>query len=328
MIMERDLSYLIGTKQHSLLFYDNLSHPLLCDIMLENEVDLALEKWYRGKYSPSPTVPGAFEIFDTISTASYQDRWMRFTAVRLMDQSGRIIGAIETCEDFSDQKKAEDTIRASEERFKVASGIASDLIFEYSVPTKTFQWFGEVEQRLGYSQGEISDALQGWILLLHPDDKEEFESALRYHIETGEPIEDEIRIRHREGRYLTWQIKVAALYDTSRHCSSVGIVTDITLIREIEDAKRTALIAVEENIEQFAILGDHIRNPLQAIAGYNDLQGGEYGEKISVQVRIINEIIDRLDEGWIRSESIREFLRRHYGVDRGGSRDRTTRENN
>lgn len=322
MLMERDVSYLIGTKQHPLLFYDDLSHPLLCDIMLEKEVDLALEKWHSGKYSPSPTVPGAFELFDTVSTPSSRDRWMRFTAVRLVDQAGRIIGAIETCEDFNNQKEAENAIRMSEERFKIASGIASDLIFEYSVLSGTMQWFGEVGERMGFECGESVSTLDDWYSYIHPDDRDSFETVVNDHLRTGKPVEHEIRILHQKRKHLTWRIKIAATYDlNSQHSKSVGIVTDITVIREIEDAKRTALIAVEENIEQFAILGDHIRNPLQAIAGYNDLQRGEYEDKISVQVRIINEIIDKLDEGWIRSESIREFLRRHYGLDRDDSKD-------
>ena len=323
MLLERDVSYLIGTKEHPLLFYDDLSHPLLCDLMLENEVDLALEEWHSGRYTPSPTVPGAFELFDRISTASAGDRWMKFTTVRLVNESGHIYGAIETCEDFSTLKETENAIRLSEERFKIASGIASDLIFEYTLIPGHLQWFGDLDRRLGYQQGEVEHTLSTWQSSIHEDDKERIASMFDLHIHTGEPVQDEMRIRQKNGAYLTWQVKAVAMYDADfRHYKSVGIITDVTLIRETEDAKRAALIAVEENIEQFAILGDHIRNPLQAIAGYNDLQGGVYGDKISMQVRIINEIIDRLDEGWIRSESIREFLRRHYGLERGPGKDR------
>ena len=85
-------------------------------------------------------------------------------------------------------------------------------------------------------------------------------------------------------------------------------------MRANEEAKKKALVAIEKYIEQFAILGDHIRNPLQVIAGYNDLQTGEYKEKIALQIAHVNRIVDQLDRGWIESESIRDFLRRHYGI--------------
>ncbi|MBP7034687.1 MAG: histidine kinase, partial [Methanospirillum sp.] len=84
--------------------------------------------------------------------------------------------------------------------------------------------------------------------------------------------------------------------------------------RANEEAKKKALIAIEKYIEQFAILNDHIRNPLQIIAGYNDLQGGEYAHHIASQIAKVNQIVDQLDKGWIESESIRDFLRRHYGI--------------
>ena len=115
--------------------------------------------------------------------------------------------------------------------------------------------------------------------------------------------------------YQTWVIKAVALYNTNfRQIKTVGIVSDVSEIRANEEAKRKALITIEKYIEQFAILNDHIRNPLQVIAGYNDLQGGEYAREIASQIAQVNRIVDQLDKGWIESESIRDFLRRHYGI--------------
>ena len=80
----------------------------------------------------------------------------------------------------------------------------------------------------------------------------------------------------------------------------------------IEGQKREAYEQIEKNIEQFAILGDHIRNPLAVIVGLADLSEGPASEKILDQARIIDGIIDQLDRGWIESEKVREFLRRYY----------------
>jgi hypothetical protein len=45
----------------------------------------------------------------------------------------------------------------------------------------------------------------------------------------------------------------------------------------IETEKRLALEQIERNIEQMAVLNDHIRNPLQPVVGLADIQGGEMG---------------------------------------------------
>lgn len=68
---------------------------------------------------------------------------------------------------------------------------------------------------------------------------------------------------------------------------------------------------IDKNIEQLAILGDHIRNPLTVIVGLADLHESEISEKIIHQARIIDDIVTQLDRGWIESEKIKEFLRKY-----------------
>jgi len=88
----------------------------------------------------------------------------------------------------------------------------------------------------------------------------------------------------------------------------------------IEVQKREAYEQIERNIEQFAILGDHIRNPLAVIVGLADLTEGTASEKILGQAKMIDAIIDQLDRGWIESEKVREFLRRYYSNDKGSGK--------
>lgn len=315
MLFEQEVGTLIGTNVHGNLLYPAGERPMLSDIMLEEEVDVLLEKWYPGLYSPSPTVPGAYEVIDFFPHIGEAGKWIMSTSARLVDEKGVTIGAIETFEDFSPQKAAEDAIRMSEERFKIASHIATDLIFEYDPENDRISWFGDIDRWLGLETPGRVQSFTGWVTLLHEDDVGRIKGSFIHHILTGDPITEELRIKHRNGQYQTWVIKAVALYNSNlQQIKTVGIVSDISEVRENEEAKKKALLAIEKYMEQFAVLNDHIRNPLQVIAGYNDLQGGEYGEKIADQIANVNRIIDQLDKGWIESESIRDFLRRHYGI--------------
>jgi signal transduction histidine kinase len=87
---------------------------------------------------------------------------------------------------------------------------------------------------------------------------------------------------------------------------------DITDRKQNERLRQRAFEQIERNIEQFAILGDHIRQPLQVILGMTELidDGGATG-RIREQVDRINGYITALDRGWIESRQVREFLRRH-----------------
>jgi sensor domain CHASE-containing protein len=88
--------------------------------------------------------------------------------------------------------------------------------------------------------------------------------------------------------------------------------------KELEEQKKVAYEQIEQNIEQFAILGDHIRNPLAVIIGLSDLKGDPRSSRIVEQARIIDRIVDQLDHGWIESEKIRDFLKKYYGCGHPG----------
>ena len=85
-------------------------------------------------------------------------------------------------------------------------------------------------------------------------------------------------------------------------------------MRERERMERERMEAyrqIERNIEQFAVLTDHIRNPLQVVQGMADLIDDPRAEKIREQVRQIKAILRQLDEGWVESEKVREYLERY-----------------
>lgn len=90
---------------------------------------------------------------------------------------------------------------------------------------------------------------------------------------------------------------------------------DITDRKQMESVKKKTLGQIAQNIEQFAILGDHIRNPLAVIMGLSSLAPGEITDKIILQSREIDRIITQLDAGWVESDKVREFIKRYYKAD-------------
>ena len=80
------------------------------------------------------------------------------------------------------------------------------------------------------------------------------------------------------------------------------------------DMRLESIKQIERNIEQFAILVDHIRNPLAAIAGIAEtvVKDRRVAEKIQYQIERIRRVMERLDRGWGQSERIREFLKRSW----------------
>jgi CheY-like chemotaxis protein len=88
---------------------------------------------------------------------------------------------------------------------------------------------------------------------------------------------------------------------------------NITDHKKFEDElKHEGISRIEQNMEQFQILNDQIRNPLQAILGFVNLDCVGNRDRIMDQIQIINSLVARLDRGWVESEKVRRFLIRHY----------------
>ncbi len=101
---------------------------------------------------------------------------------------------------------------------------------------------------------------------------------------------------------------------------------DITGQAEMERLKKDAYEQIEKNIEQFAILGDHIRNPVAVITGLCDLlEDRALAEKIVKQALEINRIVDQIDRGWIDSEKVRKIIKKYYDVGVSGTHELVAR---
>jgi PAS domain S-box-containing protein len=82
---------------------------------------------------------------------------------------------------------------------------------------------------------------------------------------------------------------------------------------ELEKAKLKAFEQKEKNIENYAIIVDQIRNPLNNIIGLVEMyiDDEKLIEKILSEAEKINGLIKRLDEGWLESEEVRNFLKKY-----------------
>ena len=129
----------------------------------------------------------------------------------------------------------------------------------------------------------------------------------------GEPVEGlEIEFRRKDGSAAFLELNESPII---RDRSVIGVHVvgrDITERKQNEQLRQQVFEQIERNIEQFAVLGDHIRQPLQVILGMtNLLEEGVAVERIQEQVERINGYIKDLDRGWIESRQVREFLRKH-----------------
>ena len=231
-------------------------------------------------------------------------RFMELSAYPVFDDAGEVIGAVESCLDISKRKNAEKLYRELfstmqngfiilEHRPATETG-AEDLVLLEANPA-----FEAISRR---SADEIVG--RSWRSLF-PNGREEIISRFARVARTGEgaAFKDYNPFFERH-----FQINAYS----PRHGQVAVLYTDYTELFVLNEHNKQSLMQIERNFEQLAILNDEIRNPLQVIIGLSLLSPSEGSDKILDQAYAIDTLVNQLDQRWLESEKIRDFLRKHY----------------
>ena len=97
------------------------ARPFLADLVLDGAIEADFHRFYRGNLRKSTLVDGAFEAEEFVEGSDGVGKWLFFTATALRSRSGEVIGAIETMQDVTERRQAEESLRESEERYRQLS---------------------------------------------------------------------------------------------------------------------------------------------------------------------------------------------------------------
>ena len=109
-------SEVAGTGLHYKPFYDH-KRPCLADLLVDGAIEM-IEEWYGGKHRKSAFLDGAYEAEDFFPDIGDGGKWLHFTASLIRAEDGSIIGAIETLEDITGQKEAEEKLKESRDKYR------------------------------------------------------------------------------------------------------------------------------------------------------------------------------------------------------------------
>jgi diguanylate cyclase (GGDEF)-like protein/PAS domain S-box-containing protein len=140
--------------------------------------------------------------------------------------------------DLREKSRAEKALRDSEDRFRRAATLSSDLIHECDRESGRMLWFGDIDRIVGPDSGELPRTVEAWEGLIHEEDRERVRTAIARHFETGEPFLEEYRVAGRGGSILHWRHSGTLMPAEGPHATArcIGTVRDVTALRRIEEA--------------------------------------------------------------------------------------------
>ena len=188
--------------------------------------------------------------------------WADVVITALHDESGALRGFSKITRDLTERRRQEETLRQSEERFRVlVEGARDSAMFMLDPDGRVTSWNAGAERIKGYKAQEIQGR---HVSLFYPQeaiDKKWPEQELALAREHGR-FEDEA-LRVRKDRTTFWaSVVVTPLYDQEGILTGYANVTrDLTDLKRVESLEK----AERQTSEFLATLAHELRNPLAPI---------------------------------------------------------------
>ena len=227
------------------------------------------------------------------------------TISKIRDAQGNIIGMSKIARDITTQKKIEKEIAVSEAKFRLLANSMAHFIWTSDIKG-SLNYFND--SVFNYSDKKLSDLEKdGWLSMIHPDDRSENIIKWNRSIATGVDFSIEHRFKRSDGEY-RWQLSRAAPQKDSNGKIQmwVGTSTDIHEIKENEQQK-----------DFFISMASHeLKTPVTTIKGYVQILMSMYKEKgddvlknslekVNKQILQLTSLItDLLDLSKIKSGSL------------------------
>ena len=223
-------------------------------------------------------------------------RWVLSRAIPLKNSDGSLREWVGTISDIHDQRQAQDTLRRSEERLRLAAETTSAGIWDLDLVTGSMEWTAEIWEILGLAP-DVPAAAERFFERVHPDDLASVRGKAFVDVPgKGLRYSGTYRIIRADDGQVRWIASSArtVLGENGQPVRKVGMIQDVTQRKLSEDALR----ATEERLKLAMQAG-------RMIAWENDLETG-YVTRSANSIELLG----------IGSGSLSEFLERVPPEDR------------
>lgn len=234
-----------------------------------NSLSRMKEEWpLRLEYAANSDIPVLSEDEFRASDGSIRVAACSIKAVK--NEQGELEFFIIQATDITERKKAQEALKNSEERWRLAIDGMNDGIWDWDLVTDEVYFSPRYKEMLGYSDGELENKRKNWMRLIHPEDHDyTMDQVAKYLSKEIPEFKVMFRMRHKDGSWRWILSRGMALWDwQGKETRFIGSHADMT---ELQTAIVKAEAASHAKSEFLANMSHEIRTPMNAVVGLTSL---------------------------------------------------------
>ena len=211
---------------------------------------------------------------------------IRMSSAPVRDTEGTVVAAVGIVVDVTEQRLAERSVKASDERFRLVASATNDVIWDWDLRSNTLVWNDAVETVFGHRQVNIRPHVDWWYDHLHPEDREDVVSSIHKVIDKGgSSWSAQYRYRRGDGTYATAMDRGYVSRDsTGTPVRMIGTMTDVTERTRSEAAIRFQAQLLNA-VQQAVVATDPLGNVIFWNRFAEDLYGWTAEEAIGKHIQ-------------------------------------------
>ena len=246
--------------------------------------------------------------------------WGNYSFGPIRDENGKIVGSVVTGRDVTEAKRAEEALRLSEKRSRMAQAAAGAGLWEWDLATNESFWSQELWDLYGLKPYSREPSYESWIGTIHPDDRERTEEVVQRAARDGAELNGEWRVLLPDGAIRWLMSRGGAIRDAGgRIVRLIGIIMDVTARKKTEEQIRASLLEKETMLKE---IHHRVKNNMQVISSLlkmqaryvRDPEDADFFKVSTERIKSMALVHDRLyRSGTLASISLPDYVRELAG---------------
>jgi PAS domain S-box-containing protein len=218
-----------------------------------------------------PDGAGIYDItYRTITPEDGTERWVSAKGQTLFE-GGRPVRLIGTARDVTQSRRAEQTLRETEERYRLAGQATNDAIWDWNLASNHVLWTEAMRVAHGYTPDAVEPTGDWWISHIHPDDRGRIDASIHAVIDgTGTTWSNEYRFLRADGSYADILDRGYVIRNAQGKATRmIGAMLDITERKRAEEHQRLLTGELQHRIKNTLAMVQAIAS--QTLRGATDL---------------------------------------------------------